>query len=277
MSDEPRKATEVLLAIEAKIDTILSTVRASDLNVKVLSNKLNELMKSLDKLANTPKVTVEAVQTQPVVPNQAAVIFGQIPTNSDPSRTVVVTADSKLGVDDTPQGFRRTSRPESYDLQGDDSYLKKQGVPPPRSQIMPPGPKPPPGRSMGENVALPQPSSPPVKNRVAENPQSPSPVQKQATEAMAHGIIPVEQRVVDKNGKSVFLASVEVIDLSSGEQVSESRTNGTGKWMAALPVGQYKVSIKKLESLTKERIEAIQTITVDGSQSPLKLQMVIIK
>jgi predicted phage tail protein len=92
-----------------------------------------------------------------------------------------------------------------------------------------------------------------------------------------HGIVPVEQRVVDRNGKSVFLADVEIMDVSSGEQVSKSRTNGTGKWMAALPLGNYKVTVRKLESLTREKVEAIQTIKVDGTESPLKLPMVIIK
>ena len=41
MSNEPRKATDVLLELEAKINLLLDIVRSQDLNIKVLSNKLN--------------------------------------------------------------------------------------------------------------------------------------------------------------------------------------------------------------------------------------------
>lgn len=265
MTQEPRKATDVLLELESKIDVLVGTLQTMDFNIKVLSNKLNEVMKSLEKQQASPRVVVEAVQTQP---NKAAALFGQIPT-PDPERTVVVTADSKLGVDETPQGFRRNSRPETYSAAGDDIYLRKPGLPPPSNPNSMAN-RPPPGRSAGETVA---PTAPPPKNKAAAPPNVP----KTPTEISTHGIVPVEQRVVDRNGKSVFLADVEVVDVSSGEQVSKSRTNGTGKWMAALPLGNYKVTIRKLESLTREKVESNQTITVNGLESPLKLPMVIIK
>lgn len=268
---EPRKASEVLLEIEAKLDTILSTIRANDLNIKVLSNKLSEVMKSLEKLQTTPpKVTVEAVQQAPV-PNQAAVLFGQAPA-PDPSRAIPIRAEGTLPSSNSPDGFRRTSRPESY---SGDTYLPRDGVPPPAAPsflFMQQQNKPPPGRS-GNDIPVAQPPAKPKKTAAP----TPPPAQKPATEATTHGIIPVEQRVVDKNAKTVFLADVEIFNLDSGEQVSKSKTNGTGKWMAALPVGIYKVTIKKLESLTRERVESVQTIEVDGTQSPLKLPMVIIK
>jgi hypothetical protein len=275
---EPRKASEVLLEIESKLDTILSTIRANDLNIKVLSNKLGEVMKSLEKLqAAPPKITVEAVQTP--APNQAAAIFGQVPT-TDPGRAIPIKAESTLPADDSPQGFRRTSRPESY---AGDVYLKRDGVPPPAAPsflfMQQQQGKPPPGRS-GNDIPVTQ-TPPPKTKKAAEAPVAQFPAQppahKPATDAPTHGIIPVEQRVVDKNGKSVFLADVEIVDTNSGEQVSKSRTNGTGKWMAALPIGIYQVTIKKLESLTREKVESVQSIEVDGSQSPLKLPMVIIK
>jgi hypothetical protein len=174
MTQEPRKATEVLLELESKIDTLLGTIQAMDLNIKVLSNKLNEVMKSLDKQAATPKITVEAVQTQPVL-NQAAALFGQVPL-PDPERAVVIIAESKLGVDDSPKGFRRTSRPESY-AGGDDIYLKKPGVPPPSNPISSANKLPtdrntnvPPGRSAGDSVAN---QPPPPKNKAAPSPMLP--------------------------------------------------------------------------------------------------------
>jgi hypothetical protein len=47
--------------------------------------------------------------------------------------------------------------------------------------------------------------------------------------------------------------------------------------MASLPIGAYRVLIRKRESLTKEKLEAAQDIQVDGSQSPLDLPIMIIK
>lgn len=272
--NEPRKATDILLELESKIEVLLNTVRSQDLNIKVISNKLNKVMEGLEKqqVAASQKITVEAVQHHPA-PNQAAVLFGQVPNNTDPERNVVVTAESKLPVEEGPKGFRRTSRPESY---SDEKVFRSREVlplPPPPVATPPDNPKanrPPPGRSVGEVVTA---QIPAPKNKAAPAPNAP----KVATEAETHGIVPVEQRVVDRNGKSVFLADVEIIDVATGEQVSKSRTTATGKWMAALPLGNYKVIIRKLESLTREKIESVQTIKVDGSEAPLRLQMIIIK
>jgi hypothetical protein len=91
------------------------------------------------------------------------------------------------------------------------------------------------------------------------------------------GQIPVMQRCVDKNGKSLFLAPVEIVDLSTGQPVFKTRTNGTGKWMASLGIGAYRVTITKQASMNKEKLEAVQDIQVDGAQSPLELPMMIIK
>ena len=271
MEQEPRKATDVLLAIEAKLDSLLKRADASDLNIKIVSNKLNELNESIKKeqSASQGKITVEAIKTGPV-PNQAAVIFGQVPV-ADPSRAIPVTAESRLPLDESPQGFRRTSR-----MEGDAAYLKKDGVPAPTNpSLFVKSNQTPPGRTSGES--LPATTTLPTKKQ-ADNPiPSPQTTPQQSVELNTHSIVPVEQRVVDHNGKSIYLAEVEIIDLASGEQAFKDRTRGTGKWMAALPIGQYKVIIKKLESLTRSKAESIQTITVDGTQSPLKLPMAIIK
>lgn len=266
---EPRKATDVLLEIESKLDKLLSIATAQDLTTKILSNKLNEIMKGLDEPATSPvqQYKVEAVQKAPAPPAPHMAIQA---STVDPSRTVMVTAESKLSVEDVPNGFRRTSRPESYH---DDKTFQNRGefAPPPPPPVAPPSNtpvnRPPPGRSIGDSVAT---ATPPPKNKATPPPQAP-------TGTESHGIVPVEQRVVDRNGKSVFLADVEITDTSTGEQISKSRTNGTGKWMAALPLGIYKVTVRKLESLTREKIESVQTIKVDGMESPLKLPVVLIK
>jgi hypothetical protein len=265
MEDNSRKATDVLLDLESKIEVLSGTIRAIDLNIKILSNKLTEVMKGLDRQQMTPpKIVVEAAPAVVALPNQA--IFAQI-ANVDPERRVAITAESKLPQVEDP-GFRRSSRPESY---AGDTYLKREGVPPPHQTPLGPGNKllPPPGRNTGDNVAQQAPAP--------KNAASPTKTTQQPPTNATHNVIPVEQRVVDRNGKSVFLADVEIVDVASGEQISKSRTNAAGKWMAALAVGAYKVSIRKLEALTKERLEAAQTVKIDGSQSPLKLPMIILK
>jgi hypothetical protein len=270
MPQEPRKATDILLDLESKIETVLNTVRSQELNIKIISNKLNEVMKGLEKQNAAPhKIIVEAVQNTPV-PNQAAHLFTQLPP-VDPSRNVVVTAESKLPVEEGPKGFRRTSRPESYS--DEKSYRTREVLPPPPVAIpseTPQANKPPPGRSVGEVVTA------QIQPKTKAAPAPPS-TTKVATEADTHGIVPVEQRVVDRNSKSIFLADVEIIDIATGEQVSKSRTHATGKWMAALPLGNYRVIIRKLESITRDKLESIQTIKVDGSEVPLRLPIVIIK
>jgi hypothetical protein len=57
----------------------------------------------------------------------------------------------------------------------------------------------------------------------------------------------------------------------------KTRTNGTGKWMASLALGNYRVTIRKHDSATNTKLEATQDIQVDGTQSPLELQALIIR
>jgi hypothetical protein len=245
MDNGPRKATDVLLEMEAKINALLALVRTQDLNIKVLSNKLNTLMETINNAPTTQapqKIIVEAIQNGGT-------------SNFAPERDVFVNPDTKLEIDDFskgPKGFRRTSRPESY--AGDNSYLKRDKTPPPpnnTAEVIVP--------DSATRVQQPAANFQPRSNEIVQN------------------AIPIQQRVVDKNGKSVFLAEVEVIDLSNGTTFTKTKTNGTGKWATALPAGNYKVFIRKRESSTKDKIEIAQDIVVDGKQNPLDLPMMIIK
>lgn len=259
MEKEPRKASEVLLDLESKMDVLMGLVRAQDLNIKVLSNKLNTLMEKLDKQPpDAPKIMVEAVNT---IPNS----FNKVPV-SDPQKIIPVSSDFNLPMDDSPTGFRRTSRPETYS--GDNSYL-------------PPQPK---NSEPRFPTQIPRPSGqaeivvPTNLNRQQGQPLPAQPPKTEPTVNFNEGnSIPVSQRVVDGNGKSVFLADVEVTDLSGIQPPFKTRTNGTGKWSAPLQVGAYRVNIRKRESLTKEKLELAQDIQVDGSTSPFELPLMIIK
>lgn len=253
--DTPRKASEVLLELESTLKSLVSLVRAQDLNIKVLSNKLNNLMQALEKQAAAPsKITVEAVNTFPTSP------FQQMQT-LDPERQIAISSDSKLPLETSPKGFRRTSRPETF--AGDNAYLPNAKDVQPKFPVQ--MPKPPPGREA--EVVVPS-------NKLESSPVAPQP---KARQTVSQNSIPVQQRIVDKGGKSVFLADVEVVSHETGEMVSKTRTNGTGKWQAVLGIGGYRVTIRKRESLTKEKVEVAQDIQVDGSESPLELQVMIIK
>lgn len=267
--DTPRKASDVLLSMESTLNTLVGIIQAQDLNIKVLSNKLNNLMQAMEKQATAaPKVTVETVNSFPASP------FQQMQT-LDPERQIPISSESKLPVETSPKGFRRTSRPETFE--GDNAYLSETKSVQPKFPMQ--MPKPPPGREVEAMVPPNKPVIPPSK---AEAPPLPIP---EATSAPApkgrqtapQNAIPVQQRIVDRGGKSVFLADVEIVAHETGETVSKTRTNGTGKWQAVLGIGSYRVTIRKRESLTKEKVEAVQDVHVDGSQSPLELQVMIIK
>jgi hypothetical protein len=262
---EPRKASEVLLDLESKIDKLISLTETQNLNAKILSNKLNDVMAALNKQTTAPgKITVEAINTIPSATTTPLQNFQP----SDPERQVPIFAETKLPETGSPQGFRRTARPETFS--GDDVYLNQEQTAPKFPMQMPKG-TPPPGRGPA--------SSPEIVMPSPKEPSTPKPISKQVKASLVQNAIPVYQRVVDKNGKPIFLADVEVTDLSSQQSVHKTRTNGTGKWMASLGVGAYRVTIRKRESINKEKtaLEAIQDIQVDGSQSPVELQTLIIK
>jgi hypothetical protein len=270
MTQEPRKATDVLLDMEVNVRLLLDIVRSQDLNIKVLSNKLNDVIGRLDKQqATQPKITVEAIQRTPTPPTNFPPSFSQIPAG-EPERNIPIESEANLPQENSPQGFRRSSRPETYVPDN-----TKMQVPPPRPPVQNTM-QPPPGRSASDVLVPPGAVSkngtklPPMQSSLHTN--SPAPIVPQN-----RGQVPTQQRCVDKTGKSIFLADVEITDMNTSQPFFKTRTNGTGKWMASLPVGNYRVAIRKMGSSIKDKIEAMQDIQVDGSQSPLELPMLVIK
>lgn len=245
--NKQRKATDVLLELEEKLDLVITYLRTQDMTIKLLSNAVNELKAELSKLSpNAPRPTIEAVNL--VNNNQI----------SPPSNSIMVTSASNLPIEQAPKGFPRTSRPETY--AGDDSYLNSPKMP----LQMPKLPK--------AEIVVPDVAT---KQNISQPPQKQKPTQQPQTQKGS--VINVEQRIVNRDSKSVFLADVEIFDIDSGEKVHKTRTNGTGKWMAALPVGKYRVVIRKREPVMKTNVEVSQEIVVDGNESPLRLQMMIFK
>jgi hypothetical protein len=264
LEKEPRKASEVLLEVESKLDTVLALLQSHDLTNKIISNKLSALLDKLNSQPPAPpQITVEAVNTYANAFNQSNPV--------DPDKTIPVSSDDRLPVEEAPNGFRRTSRPETYS--GDNSY--RQPVPKKQEEVKYPTQIP---RANGKSEVVVPPAA---LNRETGQvfpppPSTPTNQDKQAS-GPTHNVIPVTQRVVDATGKSAFLADVEVTDLSTMQSVFKTRTNGTGKWSAPLQVGTYRVVIRKRESLTKEKLEAAQDIQIDGLTSPFELPLMIIK
>ena len=249
MDKEPRKATDVLLDIESRIDNLTSIIRSQDLLIKLMSNKLNNILDKLDNNQVKPKFSIEA--------------------STEPSKVIEIAPDLNLQIENSPVGFRRNSRPETYS--GDNNYLPKLDQLKAKEEIKFPIQIP---RESGKNEIV---TKKQLQKAVAPSATPPMPEPDEVNFVDAGNSVPVSQRVVDANGKSAFLADVEIIDKSNMTQMFKTRTNGTGKWSAPLPVGDYKVIIKKRESLTKEKLEAVQDIRIDGKTSPFDLPMLIIR
>src|SRR5271166_1980801 len=108
-----RKATDVLLDLEVKVDALISLIKSIDLNQKILSNKLNDVIKAQTNQSNNaqqPKFVVEAVQKSNPLQPQIVERPG-----TDPERNVPIFAEHSIPQIENPQeGNRRLSRPD-YD------------------------------------------------------------------------------------------------------------------------------------------------------------------
>ncbi len=226
MESVPRKASEVLLDLERKIDNILSIIMALDLNIKVLSNKYTTLISFL--------------QSQKITHDKAPI---PIEINNDTQ----ISSEFTIPIEQEPIGIRRTSRPDSFineSLPATKQTIKKE-------------------ETINTDIFVQTDN----KNNINLN----------KPKNITQNTVPVIQRVVNSLGKSLFLADVEIINIDTIELVAKTRTNGVGKWQFPLPVGSYRIIIKKFEQATKEKLEAIQEIQIDGQTSPLELSTIIVK
>lgn len=239
---EPRKATDILLAIEAKLDHALAAIRAQDLNQKILSNKLNALLERLDSVDEKD----QPVKAKPFV--EAPVV------SPDPNLNIRVEAEQL--------GFRRTSRPETYASPAQLKEVARPAPPIPIAETPTPPPVRPPPPTEEEWKTISMPAIPKMKSEEASS---------------NIGKVAVEQRVVDKNGKAIFLANIEITDTQTSKIESKTRTTSVGKWQAVLPPGIYNVKITKSESVSKQKIEVNQEITIDGNTSTQTLPLLMVK
>ena len=237
---EPRKATDVLLALEAKIDQLLHLSRSQDLNIKILSNKLNVLSEKFNTFA------------QEFGPDFSANVAGGVINPSPPAaftpEIVSIPSRTELTVTDQPIGHRRTSRPETYVTEPSFSDFQ----------------------------------APTTQPELLYNPKKSSTKKAAATESVPTTTetqvkSPVIQRVLDRNNKVIFLANVEVINTETNTIVHTARTSSVGKWQASLFPGRYRINVKKQESVSKTKMQAVYEFQVTNAGTVLELPDLVAK
>lgn len=235
-----RTASDVIISLENKIDYLMQMHKNLDLNVKIISNKLSHMINALTVLPNDlnhNSISPDPVSIATAPPSFQENDFKQLKIKEEFS----LPKEMGLPVEASPVGFRRTSRPETYS--SPESNQKN----------------------------IPTPSVPQPEMHAPKFEQS-STIHISSTANR----IPVIQRIVDKNGKSIFMAEVEIINNQSNIVEMKTRTSGVGKWQATLLPGEYKITIRKREALNKQNIEAVQNISIDNS-TPAELPMLICK
>lgn len=237
MSEDDRKATDILLSIESKLESLLNHHRTQELNLKILSNKFNSLIDSIPKLNSEKnllpqqKIMIEAVDVAAAK---------SVPTNSINNMSIMTE----------PTGSRRISRQEEdiFIERGNDAQQNRESM-------------------IQKTVKA-------VSQLKDESVQKPSQlVHPNLNEETA---IQLTQRLIDKNSKSIFLAEVEIKD-NNDVTVHKTRTNSVGKWNATLPPGNYRIISRKQDKSSKQKIEVLQDLQLDGSQRSVNLQDFIIK
>lgn len=242
---EQRKASDILLDLETKIDHLVKLNSSLEFNQKVMSNKLNEIMSVLGKENTAPQMGSELYTANTDTFEEA-----------DEKGKILSSNDFKLPMQNGPQhSYGRTSRSETFET--------IRPTPPPTGER-------PPVIKVPANIQ----KMPQIKTDV---PMVPVQEKKLPNKIDTSARVAVEQRVVNRQGKAVFLANIDVVEVNSKETIGSARTNAIGKWSCSLPIGQYNVIVKKMNPDTKEMIEITQNLLVDGTETPLRLQPMIIK
>lgn len=247
---EPRKATDILLAVEAKLEQLLHLSRSQDLNIKILSNKLTALTTEFHAAMADDGTTQPANADKKTSPYSGDTAAPQI--------------EYKLPVTMEPNGFRRTSRPETFvkepiQVKPGTAPIPQQAQAQPAELLWNPN-KP---KTPTTKPVPPAATTPPVSN-------APKPTENVVK-------TPVIQRVLDSNGKSIFNANVEVINTQQNQIVFSNRTSSTGAWQALLEPGTYKVNVKRQESISKTKINMSMEFSVATSGVLLKLPDMVAK
>jgi hypothetical protein len=270
-NEAPRTASQVILELEAKVDNLTDLVKSQNFANQLLSNNITELIQlvktmnvSSSQTSRTP--SAEAVDFIPQIQS-----FQQQRHNleqQDPDRYMPIFAENKiLDVKDMLVP-RRTSRPDG------DKVVNSPSPPPKQDEEMEFRPYAPKAPTVAKQV-----SQQKIQQPVIQQTQQPvqQPVQ-QNNKFVVQNAVPIIQRVVDGNGKSQFLAEVEIVNADTSKLALKTKTNASGKWVASLSPGNYQVVIrKKGNGGNIKDLQAVQTIPIDGSVSPLEIKTITVK
>jgi len=228
-----RKASDILLTLEATLEKVLGYVHNMDMNIKTISNRLNMLEKtSVTPKWSPPSMTREAVgETAPSPELLAAAAKSQMPglkpgVQLGPQRTMIATPKG--------QQISTTEEDEEYTFVDEQQQLEVDTKPI--------------GQRRGVRTEEPDPNS--------------------------ERKMPVQQRIIYKDGKNVCLANVEIFQTGNKGEfnlIKKLRTNSAGKWAVALAPGKYLVSISKAGTSSKPNVEVSYSIDIPVSNVPLEL------
>jgi len=83
----------------------------------------------------------------------------------------------------------------------------------------------------------------------------------------------IEQTVLYKSSqRAVALADVKIYDVETGSMLKKALTGPNGKWDALLPVGKYRVEIKKGPAAGQKAFITRDELEVKGDGAPIVLE-----
>lgn len=250
--DNDNTNMQMILSLKSTLDLILNYCKSQELNLKILSNKINLLN---EKLLNNPVHSSPGKAT--IEPADFVVQHADRQNNS---KEIRISPDFNLSVDSAPQGPRRTSRQDDSDFE---DYSKTNTMAEPTEHPL----------SQSKKVFKPIEN---VEKKESVNDNSNNVEFKHPKLTLAESV-QVTQRVLGKSNNSLFLAEVEVRSAENDELVHRTRTNGIGKWVGTLSPGKYRVTIKKMGGAGKEVLKVSQDIQIDGIKSLVDLPELHIK
>ncbi len=87
--------------------------------------------------------------------------------------------------------------------------------------------------------------------------------------------IPVQQKISYADGKNVYMANVQILD-SNNNIIKQTKTNQTGKWLASLAPGDYKVMVSKSGTTLKPKVELSYSVTIPIQDSTVELEKKVV-
>lgn len=114
--------------------------------------------------------------------------------------------------------------------------------------------------------------------QISEDLQQKQRASKIASPPLSGKKIPVTQRVTWDDGKSLFMAKVEIFD-ENDNLLEKVNTSADGKWTAKLPIGKVKIKIHKKVSVNGQdtELQSITTHMIQNSDGALTLPLILIR